>query len=553
MLVSLSIKNYALIDSLQVNFYKEFSIITGETGAGKSILLGGLALILGKRADLLSLKDKTKKCIIEGEFLITKFNLKTFFEENDLDFYKQTIIRREILPSGKSRAFVNDTPTTLAVLAALGAKLIDIHSQHQTLQLANADFQFLIIDALAENQKHLESYKKGLVLYKSLSKALQQITDNQQQEKEQYDYHSFLLKELVDAEFKPEEQKVLENTLEELNHIEDIKSNLSEAIQLSDKEDIGLLDGLRKYTGILQNLSDFSKTYSELFDRVSSLKIDFEDIVSEIERLGRESSAYFPQEIEYYNDRLQLLYSLQKKHKVNSIKDLAEVQQTLTDKVGVVENASELIAGKELAIAEVESKLNKLAKIIHSRRHKAIKILLEELKNSLTKLGMPHTTFKIELDLKNNFLSNGKDMLEFLIATNKGSDFKEIKKIASGGEMSRIMLSIKAILSNYSSLPTIIFDEIDTGVSGEISNRIAKVMLAMSENMQVLAITHLPQIAAKGKYHYKVFKTEKDNKTITNMKELSDKERVKELAEMLSGKAITDSAMQHAKQLLKQG
>jgi len=553
MLVSLSIKNYALIDSLQVDFHKEFSIITGETGAGKSILLGGLALILGKRADLSSLKDKTKKCIIEGEFLITKFNLKVFFEENDLDFHKQTIIRREILPSGKSRAFVNDTPTTLAVLAALGAKLIDIHSQHQTLQLANADFQFLIIDALAENQKYLESYKKGLVLYKSLSKALQQITDNQQQEKEQYDYHSFLLKELVDAEFKTEEQESLENTLEELNHIEEIKSNLSEASQLSDKEDIGLLDGLRKYTAILQNLSNFSKTYSALFDRVSSLKIDFEDIVSEIERLGVESSEYFPQEIEYYNDRLQLLYSLQKKHKVNSIKGLVEVQQTLTDKVGVVENASELIADKELAIAEVESKLNKLAKTIHSRRRKAIKILLKALKDSLTQLGMPQTTFKIELDLKNNFFSNGKDILEFLIATNKGSDFKEIKKIASGGEMSRIMLSIKAILSNYSSLPTIIFDEIDTGVSGEISNRIAKVMLAMSENMQVIAITHLPQIAAKGKHHYKVFKTEKGSKTITNMKELSGKERVEELAEMLSGKTITDSAMEHAKQLLKQG
>ncbi len=552
MLVSLSIKNYALIDSLQIDFYEGFSIITGETGAGKSILLGGLSLILGKRADLASLKDKEKKCIIEGEFLITKFDLKPFFEENDIDFQEETIIRREILPSGKSRAFINDTPTTLTILSALGDRLIDVHSQHQTLQLANTDFQFLIIDALADNNKYLDSYKKGLVLYKNLTKELQQIISNQQQENEQYDYHLFLLNELVEAEFKPDEQQFLENTLEELNHIEEIKSNLVEARQLSDKEDIGLSDGLRKYTTILQKLSNFSTTYSELFDRILSLKIDFEDIVSDVERIGSESSEYFPQEIEHYNDRLQLLYNLQKKHKVDSIGSLIGVQQILTDKVGVIENASETIQEKEIAIAEIEGKLNKLAKTIHDRRSKAIKVLIKELKDSLVQLGMLHTSFKIDLALKNDFFSNGKDILEFLIATNKGSDFKEIKKIASGGEMSRIMLSIKAILSNYSNLPTVIFDEIDTGVSGEVSNRIATVMGAMSENMQIIAITHLPQIAASGAHHYKVFKDEEGGKTITNVKQLSEEERVIELAEMLSGTAISDSAIHHAKQLLNQ-
>jgi len=550
MLATLSIKNYALIDHLEINFQNGFSIITGETGAGKSILLGALSLILGKRADLSSLKNKEKKCIIEGEFLIDKFNLQSFFETNNIDFEENTIIRREILSSGKSRAFINDTPTTLSVLSTLSEKLIDVHSQHQTLQLADVSYQFLIIDALAKNTKAIDSYKELLKIHKSLKFKLQEILTQQSEAKNQYDYNSFLLNELIDADFKLDEQQFLENTLEELNHIEEIKSNLVEASQLSNKEDVGLVEGLRKYTAILQKLSNYSKTYSELSDRVSSLKIDFNDIVNELERIGSESSEYFPQEIEYYNDRLQLLYSLQNKHQVSTIEELVTKQESLTKLVRTVDNAEEIIEAKKGEISALENQLDVLASAIHKNREKAIPKLIKQLENLLKELEMHNTTFKINLLKKNEFLSNGKNELEFLISTNKGSSYESLKKIASGGEMSRIMLAVKSILSNYSNLPTVIFDEIDTGVSGEVSNRIASVMMNMSKNMQVIAITHLPQIASKGEYHFKVFKTEENNKTITNVKLLNSSERIQELAEILSGKDTTSSAITHAKQLL---
>ncbi len=551
MLASLSIKNYALIDHLEINFQKGFSIITGETGAGKSILLGALSLILGKRADLSALKNKEKKCIIEGEFLIDNYNLKSFFETNDIDFEKNTIIRREIMPSGKSRAFINDTPITLSVLSTLSEKLIDVHSQHQTLQLADVGFQFLIIDALAKNAKILNSYNELLKTYKSLKVELQEILTQQAEAKNQYDYNSFLLNELLEADFKSDEQQFLENTLEELNHIEDIKLSLSEANQLSNKEGVGLLETLRSYTAILKKLSGFSKTYSELFDRVSSLKIDFEDIANELEKVGNESSEYFPQEIEYYNDRLQLLYTLQSKHQVNTINELIEKQEFLAETVKTVDNAEELIKAKKGEISGIESQLNIFADAIHTNREKSIPKLILQLENLLKDLEMHNTTFKINLLKKKEFFSNGKNELEFLISTNKSSNYKSLKKVASGGEMSRIMLAVKSILCNYSNLPTVIFDEIDTGVSGEVSNRIATVMMNMSKKMQVIAITHLPQIAAKGEHHFKVFKTEKNNETITNVKLLNLSERIQELAEILSGKNTTKSAITHAKKLLE--
>ncbi len=549
MLASLSIKNYALIDDLYVNFHEGFSTITGETGAGKSILLGGLALILGKRADLSSLKNKVKKCIIEGEFLIDKFDLKTFFEEHNVDFEERTIIRREILPNGKSRTFINDTPTTLSVLSLLSDKLIDVHSQHQTLQLSDNNFQFLIVDALAENSKYLNSYKKGLIIYKRLKNELQELKNNQKKAIDQHDYNSFLLKELVDADFKPDEQQLLENTLAKLNHIEEIKSHLTEAQQLAEADEIGIHSSLHKYVNLIAKLSSFSKEYEALSERISSVKIEFEDITHELEN-SNSSVNYSPQEIEKYNSRLQLLYDLLKKHQATTIDELIEQQETLATKVSSVENASEIIEAKDTEIVTVENQLNKLAKTISVNRNKAIPILIEQLENLLKELEMPMTSFKINLVKKEEFFTNGKDTLEFLIATNKGSSYKSLKKIASGGEMSRIMLAVKAILSNYSNLPTIIFDEIDTGVSGEVSNRIASVMSSMSHNMQVMAITHLPQIAAKGNHHFKVFKTELNSQTTTDIKLLTETERIDELAEMLSGKNITDSAVSHAKQLL---
>ncbi len=551
MLASLSIKNYALIDNLHVNFHDGFSTITGETGAGKSILLGGLALILGKRADLSSLKNKDKKCIIEGEFLIAKFNLQPFFEEHDIDFEERTIIRREILPNGKSRAFINDTPTTLSVLSLLSDKLIDVHSQHQTLQLADNNFQFLILDALAENSKYLNSYKKGLIIYKKLKNELQDLKQNQQEATDQHDYNSFLLKELVDADFESDEQSFLEDTLAKLNHIEEIKSHLTEAQQLTEADEIGIHSLLHKYVNLIAKLGSFSKEYEALSERINSVKIEFDDIAHELENSNRIVNCS-PQEIEKYNSRLQLLYDLLKKHQVTTIDELLEQQDILTAKVSSVENASEIIEAKIAKISTVENQLNKLANTVSSNRSKAIPILINQLESLLKELEMPMTSFKINLVKEEDFFTNGKDTLEFLIATNKGSSYKSLKKIASGGEMSRIMLAVKSILSNYSNLPTIIFDEIDTGVSGEVSNRIASVMSSMSHNMQVMAITHLPQIAAKGNHHFKVFKTEINSQTTTDIKLLTKSERIDELAEMLSGKNIVDSAVSHAKQLLDQ-
>jgi len=551
MLTSLAIKNYALIDNLSVKFFDGFSTITGETGAGKSILLGGLALILGKRADLSSLKDNKNKCIIEGEFLIEKYGLEFFFDENDIDFEERTIIRREILPSGKSRAFINDTPTTLNILSELSNKLIDIHSQHQTLKLSDTNFQFLIIDALAANSKYLHSYKKGLDLFKKLNNELQILIKNQQEATNQHDYNSFLLNELVDAGFKPNEQELLEGTLEKLNHAEEIKILLNEVQKLGGVEEVGIADLLHKYQGIISKLSGFSKDFNELSERIRSLNIEFDDIAKELEN-SNETVEYSPQEIEKYNNRMQLLYDLYKKHQVTTIDELIEKQQKLSDKVSSVENASAYLEEKKDAISEIENQLNKLAEIIRNNRRKAIPDLIKQLEVLLKELEMPTTSFKINLIETEGFLSNGKDKLEFLIATNKGSDYENFKKIASGGEMSRIMLAVKSILSNYSNLPTIILDEIDTGVSGEVSNRIASVMSSMSDNMQVIAITHLPQIAAKGDHHFKVYKTEINNKTETNIKVLTENERVEELAEMLSGKEIVDSAVVHARQLLNQ-
>jgi DNA repair protein RecN (Recombination protein N) len=551
MLASLSIKNFAIIDNLHVNFEEGFSIITGETGAGKSILLGGLALILGKRADLSSLKIREKKCIIEGEFIISKYDLQGLFEEHDLDFEERTIIRREILPNGKSRAFINDTPTTLSILAALSEKLIDVHSQHQTLELADINYQYLIIDALANNDKYLRSYKKGLTIYKRLNNELKALLNKQQEEATQYEYNSYLLKELIDADFKPDEQNILEDTLEKLNHVEEIKLYLIEAKQLFEQEEIGIADQLNKYAGILTKLSKFSNGYQDLCDRLNSLKIEIDDITQELDE-SNENIEYSPSEIEKYNSRLQLIYDLQKKHKVNNIEELLDKQQKLVIKVSSVENASEVITEKEKEITEVENSLSLLSTTLRKNRLEAIPKLVKQLEALLKELEMPKTAFKIHLTETEDFNMNGKDQLEFLISTNKGSSFDSLKKIASGGEMSRIMLAVKSILCNYSNLPTIIFDEIDTGVSGEVSNRIATVMTSMSNHMQVIAITHLPQIAAKGAHHFKVYKEEVNNRTVTNIKLLTGSERVSELAEMLSGKEIVDSAIVHAKQLLNQ-
>ncbi|TCP25667.1 DNA replication and repair protein RecN [Tenacibaculum skagerrakense] len=549
MLHHLTIQNYALIDELSISFSDGLSIITGETGSGKSILLGALGLVLGNRADLSSLKESDSKCIIEADFDLSSYALKDFFEENDLDYEEKTIIRREILPSGKSRAFVNDSPVVLSVLSELKSKLVDIHSQHQTLQLSDTLFQFSVIDAIAKNDKRVASYKRGLKKYNSLVKELRLLKENQEQENQQYEYNLHLFKELEEADLKENEQEDLEAKLDVLNNVEDIKTSLSEALQITINEEVGVQNLLYSLEHALEKISTFSKEYEDLHSRVSSIKIELDDIAVELEK-SNENVEFNPNELEIVNERLQLIYSLQKKHQVATLEELLQIHEQLAEKVEGVENASEVIDKKQQEVNEVAVKLDEVASLITTERSKAIPKLTKELEFLLAELGMPNARFSIEISPSESYLSNGKDELAFLFSANKGGNFGELKKVASGGELSRIMLSIKKILSENSKLPTIIFDEIDTGVSGEVSNKIATIMEQMSKYMQVIAITHLPQIASKGKSHFKVFKEDKNGKTASNLKLLSTDERVAEIAEMLSGKEISESALIHAKELL---
>ena len=549
MLVSISIKNYALINELHIDFSSGLSIITGETGAGKSILLGALGLVLGNRADSSSLKNTTTKCVVEAIISIDTYSLQDFFETEDIDYESNTILRREILPSGKSRAFVNDTPVTLLVLTALRARLIDIHSQHQTLQVSDQQFQFQLMDAVANNEIKLASYKSGLASYTKEKKRLEEIQLAQREASLQYNYNSHLDNELLEAKLLEDEQEFLEEKLDKINNVEEIKQNLSEALQLTTDENIGIQNLLFSLEQKLAKIASYSGEYQELLDRISSVKIESDDIIGEIET-AYESVDFNPTEAEQLNDRLQLIYNLQKKHYVNTISELLTIQSELFKKVNTVENAEQSLLDQETIVKGIANKLDAVALKISDARSKIILKLSKQLADILADLGMPHARFQIKNTLSENYYKNGKDSLEFLFSANKGGQYGELKKVASGGELSRVMLAIKKILSENSQLPTIIFDEIDSGVSGEISNKMAHIMSQMSQKMQVITITHLPQIAAKGNQHYKVFKEEVNNITTTNLKQLSEDERIVEIAEMLSGKNISDSALTHAKELL---
>lgn len=549
MLTGLSIKNYALIDQLQVNFNDGFTIITGETGAGKSILLGGLSLILGKRADLSSLRDAEKKCIIEATFDISNYNLKSLFIAEDLDYEAQTIIRREILPSGKSRAFVNDSPVNLSNLQLLGEKLIDIHSQNETLQLIDDNFQFQVIDALANTSENLETYKGYLTTYKTLQKELKQLQQFQAEAIKEHDYNSFLLNELVAANLKPDELADLEEEFEVLSNVESIQEKLETVNQLLNEEQIGVLTNLREVKNTMQKLALISANYKDLSERVNSTLIELDDIVTEVERFQTELDIN-PKRLEEVEAKLSIINNLMQKHIVQTIPELIEIREQLAQKVEVTEHVDKDILNKEKEIKVVVNQLDSEAAIITKKRNEAIPKLIAQLEEILSHLGMPNAQFKISLKNSQTFLFNGKDELEFLFSANKGGQFNTLKKAASGGELSRIMLAIKSILSKYIKLPSIIFDEIDTGVSGEISNKMANIMSQMSQKMQVFSITHLPQIAAKGNTHFKVYKEDVDNVTTSNLVKLNYDERVVELAQMLGGTTLSDSAIAHAKQLL---
>ncbi|WP_269223097.1 DNA repair protein RecN [Flavobacterium sp. IMCC34518] len=549
MITSLAIKNYALIEKLTIDFSKGFSIITGETGAGKSIILGALGLALGKRADLTSLKNKDEKCIIEAHFDISKYGLLPFFEANDLDYENETIIRREILPSGKSRAFINDSPVNLQELQELGMFLIDIHSQQQTQELSDEHVQFKIIDAIANNFDSIMAYQLVLKTYKSDKSKLNALVKRKTEASKEQEYNTFLLEELITAKLKSGEQELLEENYEQLNNVEIIKESLDKSLAIANEEQIGVFHNLNEIKNAIQKIAVFSPDYSILFERINSLKIEFDDITIELNRCT-EKLINDPEQLNLINQKLQLIYNLQKKHQVKTVDDLLVIQTNLEKSVLELGNIDEeIVKLTDLVDANVKQ-LDKICDAIHAKRIEAIPILSQKLITILDTLGMPNVRFNMEIKRASTYFENGKDELQFLISANKGTDFGLLKKVASGGEMSRIMLAVKAILAQYSKLPTLIFDEIDTGVSGEIANRMGEIMKEMSTNMQIFAITHLPQIAAKGTEHFKVFKSTVGEDTQSELKLLTSEERVIEIAQMLSGTVISDSALNHAKALL---
>ena len=549
MITSLSIKNYALIEKLAIDFSKGFSIITGETGAGKSIILGAMGLVLGKRADLTSLKNKEEKCVIEACFEISKYNLRSFFESNDLDYEDETIIRREILPSGKSRAFVNDSPVNLQELQELSLFLIDIHSQQQTQELSDENVQFKIIDAIADNQKEILEYQTLLKSYKADKATLSSLLKRQGESTKEQEYNTFLLNELVAANLKSGEQEILEADFEKLNNVEIIKESIDKSLAIANEEQIGVLNNLKEIKIALQKIAPFSIEYQTLLERITSLIIEFDDISDELTRCS-EKLFNDPEQLDLISQKLQVIFNLQKKHQVNTVDELLEIQNQLENSIFEIGNLEAEIAALTHSIQEKIAVLDTLSSVIHDKREVAVPVLSQKLIAILETLGMPNVRFNIDVNLSPTYFQNGKDEIQFLFSANKGTDFGLLKKVASGGEMSRIMLAVKAILAQYSKLPTLIFDEIDTGVSGEIAIRMGEIMKEMSLTMQIFAITHLPQIASKGIAHFKVSKSTVGEDTQSELKLLSNEERVVEIAQMLSGNVITDSALNHAKALL---
>lgn len=550
MITSLSIKNYALIEKLSINFTEGFSTITGETGAGKSIILGALGLVLGKRADLTSLKNKEEKCVIEAQFDISKYNLVSFFEANDLDYEKETIIRREILPSGKSRAFINDSPVNLQELQELSLFLIDIHSQQQTQELSDENVQFEIIDAIASNQENLLEYRSILKSYKLDKARLNALQKKQGESIKEQEYNTFLLEELVSFNLKVGEQEILESDFEKLNNVEIIKESIDKSLAIANEEQIGIIQNLNEIKVSIAKIASFSPEYAVIFERISSLIIELDDISDELIRCS-DKLINDPEQLELISQKLQLIFNLQKKHQVSTIDELIEIQSNLENSLFEIGNLEDEILVLTNLIEQNELKLDTLSHLIHEKRQESIPVLTNRLITILESLGMPNVRFKIDITSSSIYFQNGKDELQFLFSANKGTDFGLLKKVASGGEMSRIMLAVKAILAQYSKLPTLIFDEIDTGVSGEIANKMGEIMKEMSQKMQIFAITHLPQIAAKGSAHFKVSKTTIGNDTQSELRLLTNEDRVVEIAQMLSGIVVSESALNHAKSLLK--
>ena len=549
MLKEIKINNYALIDSIEMSFNSGMTSITGETGAGKSILLGGLSLVLGSRVDNSKIINKQTKCFVEATFDINEYDLNSFFDLNSLDYEKETILRREVIPSGKSRAFINDTPVNLDVLSKLGNTLIDIHSQHNNLTLLDNNFKYLILDSLSNNEKLVVDYNKEFDALKEIEIEIEKVEKNKLNLDEQSDYNNYLLKEFEGLKLEDLNLNNLKEQVKELDNIEETLTISANIINEINNDEIGVNDKLSFYVREINKISEnssklksFKNKFIEIKNDLMDLTNDYESYINNLESKDTESNIF--------KESLDLIYSLQNKHRVNSIEELINIKNDLLKKIDDHENFDKKIMKLKLKRDNIIKSLNKVADILHQGRKKVIPIFIEKMNNNFMDLGMENSKIKIEISKSKELQKNGNSLIEFLFKGNKGTNYNELKNIASGGEVSRIMLSIKSILSKYKKLSAIIFDEIDTGVSGIVSSKVANLMYNMSRNMQVLTITHLPQVASKGDNHFKVFKYEDRNRTITDIKLLNKSDRINEIAEMLSGKKLNKSAKELANQLL---
>ena len=549
MLKNLSIKNYLLIEDLSVSFNNGFTVITGETGAGKSILVGGISLILGKRADLSVNRDKSKKCIIEGVFDIGSFNLKSLFDENELDYETETILRREILVSGKSRAFINDSPVNLNQLSIIGSKIIDIHSQHQNIEVLNSEFQFELLDLISNNEENIRFYKRLYEDYKLKSKDLDELIERKQSLIQSMDYNRYILEEIDNSNILEEDLNDLENLQNSLSNFEEFSKELNQSSQIISDDDIGLISSLSRLKNSIDKISSNSQKFNSISKRILSIKIDIEDISNEIDD-SLNSLEQNPEKLNTIINKIDKINNLLRKHSLNSVNELSILRNNLAEKVNTTENIDDEIEHLKKECENLKIKLKSSAIKIHEKRKSVIFDLTSQIENVLNELGMVNSKFKINLSKTTNFYSNGMDLIDFEFLANKGYEFKKIKDAASGGEMSRIMLSIKSIMAKYKQLPSIIFDEIDTGVSGEISKKMGIIMKELGTKIQTFSITHLPQIAAMGESHFMIYKNDTDGYTKTKITRLNDNERIVEIAKMLEGNNASESAYTHAKQLL---
>lgn len=550
MLKSLFIQNYALIDTLNIEFESGFSVITGETGAGKSIILGAINLLLGQRAENKFIKKNASKCTIEAVFDLSRYNMEDFFERNNLDFDGECIIRREISVSGKSRAFINDTPVQLALLKELGETLIDIHSQHQNLLLNKEDFQMNVVDIIANNKKDRDVYTELYRKYRTVAANLKKAIETAEKNKSEEDYIRFQLEQLEAARLQPDEQKELEKEAEMLEHAEDIKHTLFTVDSKLNHEEEGIVTVLRECQHSLQNLQQVFPAAEEMANRLQSCYIEIKDLGQEIADEA-EQIEYNPERLNYVNERLNTIYSLQQKHHVDTLEELIALQEEYTRQLDNIENSDAYIQQLE---QEKEAALNEVcrqADVLTEQRKRSAATIENKMKELLVPLGIPNVRFRIELTRKEVPDERGRDKISFLFSANKNGELQQIAQVASGGEIARVMLSLKALISGAVKLPTIIFDEIDTGVSGAIAEKMAHIMQDMgAHNRQVISITHLPQIAARGATHYKVYKEDNEQGTTSHIIRLTDKERVLEIAHMLSGSTLTDAAINNAKELL---